>query len=320
RERVGIGGAADAAFADSAGGTGLQLVDSTELAGLATTDFAPPPGLTAPMGGIVLREVVQPEHKVAWLLEQAIAGTVELDEDDGEARLTRTAPGEGEVQEVLDTAFGGRDAITLGSYDSTFASGWSALGTRLGAWSAASGMWDPVGDRRQRYVRILGGLAGILGAVAVVAAGAFAGRFGDDAWFALLGAAAILGGAGWAAAIRGWELRVRTPKGSATWLRVESFRRFLHDSEAFHAEEAAKRCVLREYTAWAVALGEIDRWTRAVERSTLVPDTAGLHYVALAPVLSHSTTSASTAPSSSGGGGGGGGVGGGGGGGGGGSW
>ena len=68
---------------------------------------------------------------------------------------------------------------------------------------------------------------------------------------------------------------MRTPAGSGLWLRVESFRRFLAESEAYHAEEAAKRGVLREYTAWAVALGEIDRWSRAVSASTVIPETAG---------------------------------------------
>jgi uncharacterized membrane protein len=132
---------------------------------------------------------------------------------------------------------------------------------------------------------------------------------------------ALGGGVGWAALLRGWELKVRTPMGSGLWLRVESFRRFLHESEAYHAEEAAKRGVLREYTAWAVAVGEIDRWKHAVEASTVIPDSAGLGYVALAPALASSTSHASTAPSSSSSsGGGGGGAGGGGGGGGGGSW
>lgn len=115
---------------------------------------------------------------------------------------------------------------------------------------------------------------------------------------------------------------MRTPKGSGTWLRVESFRRFLAQSEGYHAEEAAKRGVLREYTAWAVAVGEIDRWERAVGAAGAIPESAGLGYVHMAPVLAASTQSSATAPSSSSssGGGGGGSVGGGGGGGGGGSW
>ena len=160
----------------------------------------------------------------------------------------------------------------------------------------------------------------VLGAVVAFAGGFAASRWGSP-WVALVVVGSLLAGGGLAAMIRGWELRVRTPLGSGLWLRVESFRRFLHQSETFHAEEAAKRGVLREYTAWAVALGEIDRWERAVEGSAAIPEDAGLGYVYMAPMLSHSTSSAATAPSSSGSGGGGGGsVGGGGGGGGGGSW
>jgi hypothetical protein len=150
-------------------------------------------------------------------------------------------------------------------------------------------------------------------------AGGFAASRWDAAWVGLVVLGALLGGAGLAAAVRGWELRVRTPRGSGLWLRVESFRRFLHASETRHAEQAAERGVLREYTAWAVALDELDRWERAVQGSASIPREAGIGLVHVAPALSRSTTSAATAPSSSSGAGGGS-VGGGGGGGGGGSW
>lgn len=320
RERVGTGGVADAAWAGTGGGpSGEVLLDSEELAAMATTDFAPPEGITAPMGGIILTEDVRSEHKVAWLLEAAIAGEVELIEDGKDMRLVRKSPGRPETKGILDQSFGGRDEIELGSYDPTFAGGWSALDGQLGEWQRHSGLWDPAGDRRKVVVRVLGGLAGILGLVAVAGAGALASRYGEE-WLPLVAVAAVLGGLGFAAAVRGWELKVRTPAGSGWWLRVESFRRFLAGSEAFHAEEAAKRGVLREYTAWAVAVGEIDRWSRAVSASSAIPQDAGLSYVHMAPMLAASTSSASTAPSSSGGGGGGGSVGGGGGGGGGGSW
>ena len=73
--------------------------------------------------------------------------------------------------------------------------------------------------------------------------------------------------------MRAWELRVRTLAGSGLWLRTESFRRFLAGSEAHHAEEAAKRGYLREYTAWAVAVGELDRWSRAVAASSAAQPT-----------------------------------------------
>jgi hypothetical protein len=323
RERVGAGGVAEAAWATSGGApTSEVLLDSEVLASMATTEFAPPEGLTAPMGGIILAERVQPEHKVAWLLEAAIAGAVEIDDADKRSvRLVRTDQGPPEFRKVLDQAFGGRSEIQLGSYDPTFAAAWTKVGSQLEGWQRQSGLWDQAADRRQTAVRVLGGLVAVVAILGVGAGGALASRFGRG-WLPLLAFAAAVAGMGVAAVVRGWELRVRTPEGSGQWLRVESFRRFLAGSEAFHAEEAAKRGVLREYTAWAVAVGEIDRWAHAVASSSAIPQEAGLSYVYLAPMLASSTSSASTAPSSSGSGGGGGGgsVGGGGGGGGGGSW
>jgi hypothetical protein len=319
RERVGATnlGAADAAFVSDS--TSERRIDAADLAELATTEFAPPEGITAPMGGVILDETVQANHKVAWLIEAAISGAVHLEEEGGKTvRIDRLAPGDETTRHVLDTAFGGRSSIELGSYDKTFASGWTELGTTLEAWKQGSGLWDPAGNRRMVLARVAGVLLDLVGLVAVGVGGAFAARY-DPGWLALVVAGALATGMGWAALLRSWELRVRTPLGSGQWLRVESFRRFLHESEAYHAEEAAKRGVLREYTAWAVAVGEIDRWKHAVEASTVIPESAGLGYVYLAPVLASSTSHASTAPSSSGGGGGGG-VGGGGGGGGGGSW
>jgi hypothetical protein len=322
RERVSGGGAADAAWAGGGGPTSEVLVDQEELASMATTEFAPPEGLSPSLGGVLHAEAVRPEHKVAWLIEAAIQGAVELEEEGGRTvRLVRTGTsGDPLTQTFVAQAFAGRSTIELGGYDSQFAGAWSSVGSQLATWQATSGLWDPAGDRRRVAVRILGVLAAIVGFAVAGVGGALASRWGTQ-WLPAVIVGALLAGAGIAGAVRGWELRVRTPQGSGLWLRVESFRRFLAGSEAFHAEEAAKRGVLREYTAWAVALGEIDRWRHAVEASTAIPDQAGLGYVYMAPLLMSSTTSASTAPSSSGSGGGGGGsVGGGGGGGGGGSW
>ncbi|HEX4867510.1 MAG TPA: hypothetical protein VFV32_07770 [Acidimicrobiales bacterium] len=319
RERVGAGGVADAAWTAQGGPSGEVLLDQEELAGMATTEFAPPRELTPAQGGILLTESVEPHHKVAWLIEAAISGAVDLDES-GRMVTLRRHPGQGPaaIQSPLDRMFGSRSELSLGKYDPQFAAGWNEVGTQLHEWEAASGLWDPHGDRRRLAVRLLGALAAVVGMVAVAVFGALAARHGEE-WLPGVVAAAVVAGAGAAAVIRGWELRVRTPLGSGLWLRVESFRRFLAASEAHHAEEAAQRGVLREYTAWAVAVGEIDRWERAV-RSASIIDQTGLGYAHMAPLLVASTRSASTAPSSSGGGGGGGSVGGGGGGGGGGSW
>jgi hypothetical protein len=319
RERVGGGGAADAAWAlDS---TSERLVDSEELASMATIEFAPPDGLSPAQGGVLLAESVEPRHKVAWLVTEAIDGAISLDQENGHrVRMRRLAFGDPGAAPVLDTMFDGQDDLLLGKYDRHFAAGWSLVGSGLLQWMGASGLWDPAGDRRRTSVRILGILVGVVGAAATVLSAVMAARHGSG-WLVGVGIGAVLAGIGWAGAVRAWELKVRTPLGSGLWLRTESFRRFLAQSEGYHAEQAAARGVLREYTAWAVAVGEVDRWTRAMAAAGNIPDQSALGYAYLYPLLLSSTSSASTAPSSSGGGGGGGGsVGGGGGGGGGGSW
>src|SRR5690606_19953131 len=104
-------------------------------------------------------------------------------------------------------------------------------------------------------------------------------------------------------------------------LRTESFRRFLDASEGQHVEWAWQHGLLREYSAWAVALGEADAWDRALQRANIPHEQVATY---TAPLLVHSMassiSSARVGPSSSSSGGGGGGVGGGGGGGSSGSW
>ena len=319
RERVGVGGVADAAWAAGGGPASEVRLDESELQEMATTEFAPPDGITPAQGGVLMDERVRSEHKVAWLIEAAIAGDIDLVEEGQKVRIVRTGDASGAERTPLKRMFGGRQEIELGKYDATFAKGWALIDGQLDTWARTSEFWDHRADQRKTGVRVLGGLLMAVGALVAFGGGFAANRWGGRPWVLVLVAGSLLAGGGFAAMIRGWELRVRTPLGSGMWLRVESFRRFLHESESFHAEEAAKRGVLREYTAWAVALGEIDRWERAVKASAIIPDDAGLGYVHMAPVLMSSTSSAATAPSSSGGGGGGS-VGGGGGGGGGGSW
>jgi Predicted membrane protein (DUF2207) len=316
-----------AAVPPPAGGAEVR-VDASELEEMATIEFAPPAGLSPAHGGIILREQVQTEHKVAWLIQAAVDGVVELEDRDG-TRLTRIAgaPAAPDQQAVFSQMFTSGPTLELGSYDRSFATGWATLGTQLSAWRAGSGLWDTRADARRIAALVLGVVAAIAGAVGALAGGLLAGTGASTAvWLVVAVAGGLLAGAGLAAAVGGWELRVRTSAGSSLWLRVESFRRFLAQSEGYHADEAAKRGVLREYTAWAVAVGEIGRWTQAVSASTIAPQVAGVHYAYMAPFLLASTTSTATAPSSSGSGGlggggfGGGSVGGGAGGGGGGSW
>lgn len=316
-----------AAVSPPAGAT-EERVDAAELERMTTIEFAPPAGLSPAHGGIILREQVEPEHKVAWLIQAAVDGVIELDDSDG-TRITRIAgaPAAPDQEAVFAQMFTSGPTLELGRYDRSFATGWSTLGSQLSGWRAGSGLWEPRAEGRRVTALVLGVLAVIAGAFAVVVGGVMAGlREGGPLWLVLAVAGGLLVGAGGAAALGAWELRVRTAAGSSLWLRVESFRRFLAQSEGYHADEAARRGVLREYTAWAVAVGEIGRWTQAVSASTIAPQVAGVHYAYMAPYLLASTASTATAPSSSGSGGfgggsfGGGSVGGGAGGGGGGSW
>jgi hypothetical protein len=322
RERIATGGVADVAYADGTPNASDIRIDAAELASMATIEFAPPAGVKPAHGGIVLREEVRPEHKVAWLIQAAIDGAIDLTDRDHTTTITRTGPGDQEEEMVLGMAFGGRPEVELGGYDSAFASAWNYLGSTLSGWRDSSGLWDRGSQTRRVTAMVLGGLLAVLGGVAAAGGGALANRYGSQ-YLPLAAVGGALFGAGLAAVLGAWELPVRTTAGAGLFLRVESFRRFLAESEAYHAEEAAKRGVLREYTAWAVALDEIDRWSRAVTASSVIPEAAGLGYVYMAPLLMASTMTASTAPRSSGGGGGGfggGGIGGGAGGGGGGSW
>jgi uncharacterized membrane protein YgcG len=100
----------------------------------------------------------------------------------------------------------------------------------------------------------------------------------------------------------------RSAVGSALALRSESFRRFLEASEGSHVDWAWQRGLLREYSAWAVALGAADAWGRAVAASAVSPPEVRMNTMPLFMSTQSSAWQQSfTAPhqsSSSGGGGG----------------
>jgi uncharacterized membrane protein len=95
-------------------------------------------------------------------------------------------------------------------------------------------------------------------------------------------------------------LPARSAQGSALALQAESFRRFLHASEGKHVEWAWSNGLLREYSGWAVALGEADAWTRALAAANVpAPARASMGPIIVAGHRS-SITASHTKPSSSG--------------------
>jgi Predicted membrane protein (DUF2207) C-terminal domain/Predicted membrane protein (DUF2207) N-terminal domain len=298
-------------------------IDLAELAGYVVPSPSLPAGLTPAQGGVLLAGHVLDRHKAAWLIDQAVTGVVDLVPDNTPAKeltLVRLQPGDRATARLLDIAFGGRDRLTLGTSDRDFARMWEALGRDLSAWPGSSGLWDARADRRTQWVRVLGALAGVTGVALAILGGVLSARQ-TGLPLVLAGLGGALAGAGAAAAVRGWELRVFTPGGSAAWLQVESLRQFLAQSAPAAVDEVIASGRIGRYTPWAVALGEAERWSElASTMSVPAPytDTRGLLYAGYAPMfVAHCRTSSMASSGSSGGGGG---VGGGAGGGGGGSW
>ena len=239
-------------------------MDAKDLAEMATTEFSPPEGISPAQGGIILAEGLRPraQGRVAHRRPRSTAPSTSSRRA---ARPCRSsAPRPATPRRSRSSTGPSADATRSRSAATTRRSHRDGPGRRAapgdGPTAAGSGIARGPAPRpsSERSACSSGSSAWPAPASARLAA-----RF-SPAWIALVVPAALLAGAGWAAVLRGWELRMRTPKGSGQWLRIESFRRFLHESEASHAEDAAQRGVLREYTAWAVAVGEIDRWRHAV--------------------------------------------------------
>lgn len=311
-------------------GAGVRLVTDAELAELATTEFAPPAGVDPWLGRVLLNEGFDNETVSAWISAHAAREVLTVTQtESGKVELRkgpRFASAPAEEQVVLQRMIGG-EHIVLGKYSKSFAAGWSDIAKRQRQFVTASGFWKrPIGSS-------LGGAGGTGVALAIVVAAVAAMIFGGAA----LRASSVLGSPVVAvvlaiavpgiAALLSYRrlLPARTVSGSALAIRTESFRRFLAASEASHVEWAWEHGMLREYSAWAVALGTADAWESAMKGSTVPPAEFNV-----APILlyHHASAMGSTRvpPSSSGSGGGGGGgfsggsVGGGGGGGSSGSW
>ncbi|WP_405523844.1 DUF2207 domain-containing protein [Streptomyces canus] len=307
----------------------VRRVEVERLARTVTPSATPPEELTPAQGGLLLTESVDKRHKVAWLLTAAADGHLTIQGDEKRPVLRRRNSGERmdrEVKDVLSKMFSGRSSLTLGSRDHWFRQGWDDLSGKLENWRTTSGLWDMTAKKRVLGWGAVDAVALLVGFALVITGGILNGRRIAAGMPALL-AGAVVAGLSIAVAARSWELDRRTPRGSALWLQVEAFRRYLADPSSCPDElpvgERADR-----YAAWAVALGAESAWEQAVGATTSRP-AAGRRFslditdvLLVAVVLSAAGPPSSSGGSSSSGGGGSssGDVGGGAGGGGGGSW
>jgi uncharacterized membrane protein YgcG len=315
RNEVFAGGAADAAYGTlpppRAGGSveplpPVHLIPDDELGELATIEFVPPKGIDPWEASVLMTERIGEDTVEAWFSGLAGREAITLEEA-GKDLSIGSGPKRGDLsaadERLLNSFLEQQDPFVTGTYNSSFASSWQAVAAHQRKQIASSGWWKhmPPGS----------GMKG-------VASGSSFG-FIMLAVFALVwmvsGLAAFVG------LLRAWPLAValglllpgvvayfvyrtlqpaRTAQGSALALRAESFRRFLEASEGRHVEWAWENGLLREYSAWAVALGEAAAWSRALDRAN-VPAPA---IIAAGPILidrmGPSVSSSRTAPSSSG--------------------
>jgi hypothetical protein len=327
-EVFGGGGAADAAFGeipvpapgDPVADVPTHRVPDARLAELATIEFTPPRGVEPWQGNVLLREKVDDETVSAWFSEMVSRGSIEIS-GSGDELVLRPGQTTARLSEVdrglLARLFQSSPTIALGAYNRDFAAVWDEIETSQRRLVAHAGWWDgPIagglsrGDTKASSV-IVWTMIGFF-VIATIGMASFIGvLFG--VFNGPVGAIALTAGVSLVvAALVYWKmLASRTATGSALTLRTESFRRFLEASEGQHVEWAWKSGLLREYSAWAVALGAAGAWSKAIESSNIDhPEQF------TAPLLIHAYgstfRSSRTEPSSTGTGGGGGGFGGGG--------
>lgn len=335
RNEVYAGGAVDAAHGSlpppgSAPGAPppVTLVADDDLHELATIEFVPPKGIEPWEAHVLLTERCGDDAVEAWLSSLVAHEALDVEQDKKNLKLS-SGPRRGELPDadakLLTRILQIDDPYVTGEYDKRFAKAWTAIHKHQVKQIERSSWWNnmtpgsPFDLARARPYAIMFVFFFIM-----LWSGALASAF-----IGLLGSwpIAIAVGLTFPALVAYMVYRVMLParsaQGSALALQAESFRRFLHASEGRHVEWAWDQGLLREYSAWAVALGEADAWSKALDRAN-VPAPAR---AAAGPIIVHtggsSMRTSRTAPSSSGGSGGfsgGGGVGGGGGGGSSGSW
>jgi hypothetical protein len=338
------GGAADAAYgslpAPRSDGTlepppPVRLVPDADMDELVTIEFVPPKGIEPWEAQVLLRERIDDRTVEAWLSGLVGREAIELDEDDDDL-VIQSGTRRGEIVHadtvLLDPILAISDPYVTGKYDKEFAAAWRQVHDAQVRRIADSGWWRRMPPGAGFSPKASGSPFGLImvGGITLVWLGSAVGAsVGLLRSWPMAVAVGLLFPAIVAAAMYRALLPSRSAQGSALALRSESFRRFLHASEGQHVEWAWSKGLLREYSAWAVALGEADAWSKALAAAN-VPAAAA---AASGPIILHrhgsSMRDTRTAPSSSSGGGsfggggggfGGGGVGGGGGGGSSGSW
>jgi uncharacterized membrane protein YgcG len=279
RNEVFAGGAADAAYGSLPSPDGdappapVRLVADSKMDELATIEFGPPKGIEPWQGAVLLNERIDRSTVAAWVSGRVAKDQLTLSQDDGTLTLHRGPHYddlEGADKAIVDRLLDHGEELMLGEYNASFGEGWSDILTLERESIAESGWWKRLPPSSVR--------SGSVGSLVVVAFFALVFFGAGSLITALLGAfrgkaLALIFAIAVPAIIAHFVYKVLTPArsatGSALALRAESFRRFLAASEGKHVDWAWKQGLLREYSAWAVALGAADAWGRALANSNV---------------------------------------------------
>lgn len=277
RNVVGGDDVVDAAFSDgvepATATTDTRLVTDADLDDMATIEFEPPRGLHPWQGAILLDEAVSSRSVSAWFAEKIATDVLELI-DESRLILSKGPKWDDDdlrTEQYVRDIFREDDTLTLGRYQPTLGSVWQRILTDQERFVKDEGWWVDRGPGTASTVSLSAAVAAMVGGpAAVILAIVLWGLGWWDSWLVCAITALALGAG--VAAVAYEPLRARrSAQGSALALRTESFRRFLASSEGQHVDWAWERGVLREYTAWAVALGAAAAWGKAIDASTVPP-------------------------------------------------
>ena len=311
RNEVFAGGAADAAYgslpkpAQDAPPIDVRLVPDSQMDELATIEFVPPKGLEPWEGAVLLKERIDRTTVSAWLSGLIAKEALTLTTDGDDLVLGRGPHADRldhDTKALVARLLDHDDQLTLGTYNASFGQAWGEILSLERQAVADSGWWKRLppgsssggsGLSSWLILIIVGMFFFGAGSVVVALLGAFRNKVAALV-FAIVVPAII------AHFVYKVLLSARSATGSALTLRAESFRRFLAASEGQHVDWAWKQGVLREYSAWAVALGAADAWGQALASSNVPAPEMNLTTPLLLYSMGPSFDSTRSAPSSSG--------------------
>ena len=250
------------------------MVADDKMDDLATIEFVPPKGLEPWQGAVLLTEKFDRTTIAAWMSGLVAKDAITLTKDDDDLVIHRGPKFDtldAETKALADQMLDYKDELKLGTYNANFGEAWSKVWLLEREGIAESGWWKrlPPGSAQQGgaavgYIVLVIVAFFIFGAGSVV--GALLGVFSNKVAALIF---AVLIPFIFAHFLYAALLPARSATGSALTLRAESFRRFLAASEGKHVDWAWRQGLLREYSAWAVALGAADAWGRALARSNV---------------------------------------------------